>query len=283
MIVYLPTPYEDELLYSYISRCFYKSGFISYRHFNQLIYEKPEIRPDIEFINKFSKDFHKKICEIKNIENIIMDMTMFPYYARYLPQIQKNKAFVALKEMNGNFNDLLSKPRYRNQVLKYCPLCTKEDKEKLGETYWHRVHQIPGMEVCPYHGCYLSKTSIPIDKDKRITFKALEYEIKNKEIIYGKDLEKEYSIYLSKVLLDKFYFNDEIGNFLREYINDSIPKLFIKIKEFYKETSILDYGLTKDFQIQKILQNIRHNPTEIAQIGFYLNINNLTNYQKVLI
>lgn len=273
MIVYLPVPYDDELLYSYISRCFYKSGLVSYRNFNLLVYGRNEIRPDIDFINKLSDDFYKKLCDIKNIENIVMDMTMFPYYARFLPQNQKNDAFVALKEMKGNFNDLLSKPRYRNQFLKYCPLCVKEDKENLGETYWHRVHQIPGMIVCPKHACYLLDTEIPVEKNKRITFKHAEYETKNNNIIYGNKLEIEYSIYLSN-LLNEINFNKNmlIGNFLSQYINDSIPKFFIKINEFYKETKILDYGLNKDFQIQKILNNIRHNPTEIAQIGFYLKI-----------
>jgi hypothetical protein len=29
------------------------------------------------------------------------------------------------------------------------------DREKVGQTYRHRVHQIPGIEVCPDHAVFL--------------------------------------------------------------------------------------------------------------------------------
>ena len=29
------------------------------------------------------------------------------------------------------------------------------DRDTYGEAYWHRVHQLPGIEVCPDHAVYL--------------------------------------------------------------------------------------------------------------------------------
>ncbi len=37
------------------------------------------------------------------------------------------------------------------QVLKYFPQCVESDRMAYGETYWHRVHQLPGVMVCPHH------------------------------------------------------------------------------------------------------------------------------------
>ena len=35
-------------------------------------------------------------------------------------------------------------------------------REKYGETYWHRMHQIYGMNICPKHLCMLYESNVPI-------------------------------------------------------------------------------------------------------------------------
>lgn len=39
--------------------------------------------------------------------------------------------------------------------LKHCPLCIEEELNRQGFCYWHIAHQLPGIEVCHRHGCYL--------------------------------------------------------------------------------------------------------------------------------
>jgi hypothetical protein len=39
--------------------------------------------------------------------------------------------------------------------LHYCPTCKVDDERQFRETYWHRLHQIPGVEVCPTHEVFL--------------------------------------------------------------------------------------------------------------------------------
>lgn len=46
--------------------------------------------------------------------------------------------------------------------LRYCPQCFDEDIATYGEPYWHRLHQIPGIAVCPRHGCWLADTEITL-------------------------------------------------------------------------------------------------------------------------
>lgn len=49
----------------------------------------------------------------------------------------------------------------KNASLKYCPLCLKTDKEFFGESFWHRVHQLPEVLVCPTHNVFLVDTHLP--------------------------------------------------------------------------------------------------------------------------
>jgi hypothetical protein len=39
---------------------------------------------------------------------------------------------------------------------RYCPECAKEDRMRYGEAYWHRIHQLPGLPVCPTHNTLLT-------------------------------------------------------------------------------------------------------------------------------
>ena len=49
--------------------------------------------------------------------------------------------------------------------LRYCPDCAREDMERYGETYWHRMPQLPGVEYCLKHGT-------PI-RDSEVTFRQI--------------------------------------------------------------------------------------------------------------
>lgn len=44
---------------------------------------------------------------------------------------------------------------YYMEPLRLCPHCVKDDLDKYGTCYYHRMHHIPGVTVCAYHGCAL--------------------------------------------------------------------------------------------------------------------------------
>lgn len=50
--------------------------------------------------------------------------------------------------------------------LRFCSHCVEEDRRQFGECYWHRVHQIPGGEVCPSHSTFLQTSSVPIHNQR---------------------------------------------------------------------------------------------------------------------
>ena len=43
--------------------------------------------------------------------------------------------------------------------LRSCPECDREDTMRYGEPYWHRLHQLAGVEVCPIHNVFLENST----------------------------------------------------------------------------------------------------------------------------
>ncbi|MBB3360908.1 hypothetical protein FHT39_000330 [Mitsuaria sp. BK045] len=46
--------------------------------------------------------------------------------------------------------------------LRYCPACVHEDLVMHGESYWRRVHQLPGVTMCIEHRRHLVGSTIPL-------------------------------------------------------------------------------------------------------------------------
>lgn len=156
MIAYFPTAYPDELLYSQLARYYTKSGYMAYTFAAEDLFVSKTVRPDMDFINSYTPDLFQAITRKMPMEMVIEKHTMFPYYGRFLPLERRKKAFQALVSMSGNYRNLLAIPNSKNgkvRCLRYCPLCVAHDREQYGEAYWHRVHQMIGIHVCPVHQC----------------------------------------------------------------------------------------------------------------------------------
>lgn len=96
--------------------------------------------------------------------DIIYQQTLAPLFIYYSPKYAKNliKAFVA-----GNQSKVIKTcqiPSFREHeslTLKFCPACAIEDVAHYGVNYWHRIHQIPGFEICPKHCTWLHHATLP--------------------------------------------------------------------------------------------------------------------------
>jgi DNA-binding Lrp family transcriptional regulator len=51
--------------------------------------------------------------------------------------------------------------------LRFCPACKRKDEECYGETYWHRLHQLPGVEVCPTHETFLENSGVGLRANRK--------------------------------------------------------------------------------------------------------------------
>lgn len=88
-------------------------------------------------------------------EYFIYKHTLFPFYAAFIPPERADKIITTMRNGEGAVSyirmGLLSTSIQLNAYFKFCPECLKEDLSQYGETYWHRIHQVTGVMVCPKH------------------------------------------------------------------------------------------------------------------------------------
>ena len=163
MIGFFPARYDDELLYSQLCRYYQRTGYSKYRSAVDDLFLHRSVHPTYEWANSYTPDALAHITEGTDFETVIREHTMFPAYTRFLPQKRRNDALRSLVICDGNYYNLIVNQNLKyKRYLRYCPVCASEDRTHLGETYWHREHQIVHVDICPKHRCYLKDSAIPL-------------------------------------------------------------------------------------------------------------------------
>lgn len=197
---FFPTPYENELLYSILVRYCIRSGNIKDIHNIEDIFGKRSCIAIFEFASNL--DFLFKNLPYGNelkIEEIINNHTIFPMYAHFLKEETANDI---LNEMMGEKGDrvyiklgLISNTVKLNKYMMFCPKCLDENIDLYGESYWDRLHQIPGVFVCYKHKTllYRSRELIRGGNRQRYIAQSKENCIIENSIVYSKEvLEKMF-------------------------------------------------------------------------------------------
>ena len=286
MIGFLPEIYPDELVYSYLARYYVRSGYINYTFFAENIYVNKNTVPDIEFFNTFTKELLNVITKNYSLDYLIKNHTMFNCYARFIKYEKRKQAYTAMRKMEGGYYNLLSIPVSKvKRYLRYCPECAKEDREKYGETYWHRLHQMMGVNVCTKHKCYLVDSEVAISSNASPMLKSAEQEIRyqDEKSICNNEVEYQISEYVGKVFESKLFLNNKIcaGEFLNSKLSNTkyksvrgkqrnIELLCEDFNKYYSE--LKDNNFKESWQIGKVLSNYRTNTYEICLLAMFLNI-----------
>lgn len=294
MITYFPKIYEDELLYSVFARYGMQSGSMTYRSVAEELLTEQGVSISIEFANQLRPEAIHLLCRNSSLEEMLLKHTMTPYYARFLNKSKREKAIGAVFQMKRNYNTFFSIPKIKSQskkYLRYCPACVGEEREKYGESYWHRKHQIYGMDVCWKHGCKLIESPVINNGRTSPDFVPAESVVKEFEIRYGGELEQSFACYVSECM-DKVILleNDvEIGMFLNmrlygtKYMSRRGKQRHIRLlyEDFMEVFGEYREGITELWQIEKIINGYRRNPLEIYQLSYFLGISadDLTNPQ----
>lgn len=171
MIGHFPTPHPDELLYSTCAR-----------FADQVQYSGTEdVVQNLFGTKRFPGSIHLPVHldhlvsvippgHRFTVDQFIDEHTLFPFYAPFLrPEYpseirkQMRQSGIEAQARIGRFAEQQRWPAH----LRFCPHCVEEDRRRFGGCYWHRVHQILGVRVCPIHACYLLDSKIPIRQDLR--------------------------------------------------------------------------------------------------------------------
>lgn len=114
------------------------------------------------------------------VESLIQQHTLYPLYAPFLPV---DRAETVFDSMSGHYSGdihtragIMASAVPQIHFFRFCPTCLREDSEKHGEPYWHRVHQIAGVLVCPIHQVHLQNSTVKIQGDNRHEFYAADAE-----------------------------------------------------------------------------------------------------------
>ena len=286
MLALFPYPYPDELLYSVFSRYYVRTGYSKYVYVAEELFESKYVRPSFEYLVSLKNDVQKELTYNDSFHNTILSHTMYPYHCRFLPLERRKAALESLGRMDSNYHNLVLLPkRDRIPVMRYCPECAKQDRLQYGETYWHRIHQIWEMTVCPIHHCYIQDTEyklsgkvspdlipaeivIPFSEDitqcnnERLLALA-EYVRKIFCMPIKMDMDLSVSDILKRIT-EKTMYRTPRGEVCR------ITALYKDLVEFYR--AIVE-NLPQQWQIHKVITGQRYDFWEIVLLAFFLEIN----------
>lgn len=287
MIAVFPTVYPDELLYSQLARFYARSGYPGYTFAAEDLFKNKTVRPDIEFLNAYTPEALHLITHEKPIERIILEHTMFPYYARFIGHERRMKAFQSLVAMDAAYHNLLPFPKSKEKVirhLRYCPICAEHDYETYGETYWHRIHQMHGIRICPTHHCYLIETDIRMDSRVSPSLVTAEETVTSQSIITMSDdpIECALAGYVAEVFQSDFDLEStvEVGQYLHSRMEGSKylsrrgqqRNIALLHRDFIAYYGFLADGFNELWQLQKLLSGSRHSMTEVCMTAMFLGI-----------
>lgn len=165
MIGIFPDPHPDEIFYSICARLCERAGYSNNRIAMQDIFGCESVVASIVLPSHLDDFVSRLPPETRYTSDyLITEHTSLPFYSPFLPAKRLNhlqqdicgRNGPGLHMRSGIMASLVPLPEW----LRYCPQCVMEDKKHVGECYWHRVHQVPGVEICPLHKMLLQNSCV---------------------------------------------------------------------------------------------------------------------------
>lgn len=284
MIGFMPSIYPDELMYSWFCRYFVHAGYTANKMaLDDLLYNR-HCNPSKEFIGHLNPEMEQVIKKMYPIEELILEHTMFPQYARFIETSKKKDALYRLGHDFCDAHHLFSiLPRGDgDQYMKYCPLCASEDRERYGEAYWHRQHQIRSMNVCTKHKCRLEKSNISaksehvfvLDPAEDVLQDRIPIQVENPQEldfasymvdIFEAPIDFDNDIAVSAIL----YYGMENTKYMRSTGKTRNSRMISDdILEFYSKINLSD--IASYYQVQRTLLGKGFDFFVVSQIAFFL-------------
>ncbi|MDQ0049892.1 hypothetical protein J2T18_004214 [Paenibacillus polymyxa] len=297
-MIYFPSPLPDELLYSIFARYHTYSGNISTKKTMRDLFTQPTVCA----VTDLPSHLHQLELRIPgqaiSVDTILQKHTLLPYYRLYIPEERYQS--VAQELLYGDGQSVHMKMGLpangvkQPSFLRYCSLCALSDRNQHGAAYWHRSHQLPGVEVCPVHGCYLHFSSVTFSQRRnKHEFIALDSILGDDLLIHKMGTEKEALISeRSTTLLNKEFPSMDWYTVRALYQqrliqmglltakgNIRIRQLLPEFISFYDIHFLKKWGCTLDEDsgytwLHKMLRRPRHShhPLRHILLQLYLNI-----------
>jgi hypothetical protein len=215
-IACFPDPIPDEIFYSVLARHQEHLGITSGKLFSEHVFGSENVIATVEFPSCL-QNFVSALPPGHNlsIDQIIDGHTILPYFSPFMTKSRVGKLRQDMAGANGpriHFRAGLMASRIPIiQKLRYCPGCLAKDQEDFGEGYWHRIHQVSGVMVCPIH-FYTLVESIPTPRQSqnRQTYVTLENAERDSRV----RIREVKDIHIRQLAMDAFWLlNHGVGLF----------------------------------------------------------------------
>lgn len=152
---FFPAACPDETLHSLLSRYVRLSGLGSWAAVFNLAQGDGSFARDLPFPCRLN-DLVQALPSSANLglDSIIARHTLLPYYQPFLTERQfANGQFQMAYQGGIGLKIRLGLIASRLEITsrtRFCPTCLIRDVRDYGSAYWHRVHQLPGVWICPH-------------------------------------------------------------------------------------------------------------------------------------
>lgn len=157
MLPFFPSPYPDELFYGICARYHQRSGHTSVGHTLVDLFGYRFATVSVDFpTNIPSLVINLPPGTGNTLDHLLNAHTMLPLFMPFLPKDRAARilAYMTRNATGGNINMTIGATASAVPsvpFLRYCPSCLSEDERNHGEPYWHRSHQVSGVELCHSH------------------------------------------------------------------------------------------------------------------------------------
>ncbi|SPP64616.1 hypothetical protein NITLEN_20256 [Nitrospira lenta] len=163
MVTCIPFPYEEETV---MSLCARYAERMPYKTIRQVMIELFGVHVGT-LHPTMPRHLHRFMSVLPpghglSIETIIRNHTLLELYCFFAHDGWQERTTQLMSEELALYPSRLIESSYASgkvPLLRYCPICSRIDRTKRGETYWRRLHQAPGCLVCPVHCVFLEETS----------------------------------------------------------------------------------------------------------------------------
>jgi hypothetical protein len=162
---HFPTPHPDELLYSLCARFSACVGYSNAKAVPEELFGTGGAFATIDLPNNLG---HLSAAlpagSSLTPERLTNQHTLLPFFSAFLPPERVIQLEADMRGGRGQAGYMRSglmasripTPKY----LRFCPVCIYDDRRLFREAYWHRTHQVSGVEICPTHQVFLEESGV---------------------------------------------------------------------------------------------------------------------------
>jgi hypothetical protein len=167
MIGHFPTPLPDELFYSLCARYSRRARYPNHKAVLLDLFDSSTALAVIDLPTRL-KSFIRSLVpnSLLTADRLIKEHTLLPLFSAFLPPARLKQIRADMIDSKGPAAHMrtgsMASTVPSTEFLRFCPCCRQHDITNFGEAYWHRLHQVPGVLMCPIHDVFLENGPVSL-------------------------------------------------------------------------------------------------------------------------